>query len=230
MSSLTHTFKSSIGSKTLMAVTGMGLVVFAIVHMAGNLQVFVSPVALNQYAVSLRKVPALLWAARAGLIVLVLLHIASAIQLTINNRRARQTPYVRRDYVTTGYAARTMVYSGVIIAAFVVFHLAHYTFLWVTPGFSALTDELGRHDVHRMVVLGFENYAISALYIISVGLLCMHLSHGIPSFFQSLGLRHPKYQPFVENSGPVIAVLLFLGYAAVPVGVMLDLVPRAGGA
>jgi succinate dehydrogenase / fumarate reductase cytochrome b subunit len=138
--------------------------------------------------------------------------------------------YARKDHRVASYAGRTMVWSGIIVFGFIAFHLAHYTLYLVTPEYKNLHDSLGRHDVYAMVVHGFSNVGLSVLYIISVGLLCAHLSHGIPSFFQSLGLRHPKYTPAIEASGPIIAVLLFLGYAAVPVGVMAKWVTLAGGA
>jgi succinate dehydrogenase / fumarate reductase cytochrome b subunit len=212
--------RSSIGAKMLMAVTGIGLVLFTIAHMLGNLQVFGGPAAINGYAHSLRQVPGLLWTARAGLIVAVLLHIGAAIRVTLQNLAARPEGYRARDYRAASYASRTMVWSGVILFAFVVYHLAHFTLLWVRPEYKTFIDDMGRHDVYRMVVTGFSHELVAIAYIIAVGLLCMHLAHGIPSFLQTLGIRHPKYTPMLEVAGPAIAVLLFLGFAAVPVGVM----------
>ncbi len=212
--------KSSIGNKILMAITGVALLLFAIGHMLGNLQVYGGPSMINGYAKGLRDLGPLLWIARGGLIAVVLLHIGSAIGLTMKNRAARPVSYAYNDHVVTSYAARTMVMSGMIIFAFIAFHLAHYTFLWVDTAYQGYTDALGRHDVYKMVTEGFSNYAVSAFYIVAVFLLCSHLSHGIPSFFQTLGLRHPKYQPVIEKSGPVIAGLLFLGYVSVPIGVI----------
>lgn len=229
MSWLVAYVKSSIGKKTLMGITGIALVLFAFVHMAANLQVFIGPDAINSYGASLRQMPALLWAARGGLLLAVLLHIGMAVSLTSANRRARPVAYARKDYRTTGYAARTMAISGLIVFAFIAYHLAHYTLLVVDTSYKTLTDPFGRHDVYSMVVKGFSSVPVSALYIISVGLLCMHLSHGIPSFFQSLGLRHPKYTPAVEAAGPVLAGILFLGFIAVPIGVMAGWVAPVGG-
>jgi succinate dehydrogenase / fumarate reductase cytochrome b subunit len=217
----TSYLKSSVGAKTTMAVSGLAMVLFAFVHMLGNLQVFASPTALNEYAVKLRELGPLLWVARLGLVAVVILHVGSAFRLVQLNRAARPTAYsAPQKHHETGIAARTMAMSGVIILAFIAFHLAHYTFLVVNPEFRGLTDAAGRHDVHSMVVAGFGNPVISLFYIMAVGLLCVHLSHGIPSFFQTLGLRHPKYTPAVEVSGPVLAGLLFIGFAIVPLGVM----------
>jgi succinate dehydrogenase / fumarate reductase cytochrome b subunit len=198
--------------------------------MLANLQIFVGSSAINGYGDGLRKLPALLWGARGGLILIVLLHIFSAARLTRKNRAARPRGYAFTDYRAAGYASRTMVLSGLILFAFIAFHLAHYTLLWVDTGFQSFTDDMGRHDIYRMVVVGFSNYWVSALYVIAVGLLCSHLSHGIPSFFQSLGLRHPKYTPGVTASGPVIAVLIFAGFISVPIAVMAKWVTLAGGA
>jgi succinate dehydrogenase / fumarate reductase cytochrome b subunit len=222
--------RSSIGTKMLMAVTGLALVAFAFAHMLGNLQIFLGPDAINGYAKSLRMVPALLWTARTGLILMVLLHIGAAVLLVLENRAARPVPYAKTSRIVTGYAARTMAYSGLIIVAFVAYHLAHFTLLWTNPEFRTLHDAVGRHNVYDMVVTGFQNKAIAALYIIAVGLLCMHLSHGIPSFFQSLGLRHGKYTPAVELIGPVAAVLLFVGYVSVPISVMAGWIKLSGAA
>jgi len=222
--------RSSIGSKMLMGLTGIALVLFAIIHMAANLQIFAGPAAINHYGHSLRQIPALLWGVRGGLLLIVVIHIVSAVRLSAANRAARPVKYAYTDYRAAGYASRTMVLSGLILFAFIAFHLAHYTLLWVDSSYTSFTDELGRHDIYHMVIVGFGNYGVSALYIISVGLLCAHLSHGIPSFFQSLGLRHPRYTPFVDKAGPVVALLIFLGFISVPIAVMAKWITYSGGA
>ncbi|RMH40235.1 MAG: succinate:quinone oxidoreductase [Deltaproteobacteria bacterium] len=226
---LSRFLRSSIGAKMLMAVTGAALLLFVIAHMLGNLQVFLGPSAINGYAHSLRMMPGLLWTARIGLLVAVVLHIVSGIRVTSLNRAARPERYRGRQYRAATMASRSMPVSGLVIFAFVAYHLAHYTLMWVNPEFKTFTDDLGRHDVYRMVVTGFSNKGVAALYIIAVGLLCSHLAHGIPSFFQTLGLRHPKFTPAIEVLGPAIAIVLFLGFAAVPVGVMAKWVTLAGG-
>jgi len=222
--------RSSIGSKMLMAVTGIALVLFVIIHMVANLQIFMGPVAINSYGHHLRQLPPLLWGARGGLLLVVVLHIGSAIRLTLQNRAARPRAYAYTDYRAAGYASRTMALSGLILFAFIAFHLAHYTLLWVDTSFQGFTDQMGRHDIYHMVIVGFSNYWVSALYIIAVWLLCSHLSHCIPSYFQTLGLRHPKYTPGIEKSGPVIAGLIFLGFISVPIAVMAKWITLAGGA
>jgi len=225
-----HFVKSSIGSKMLMGATGIALVLFVIVHMAANLQAFAGPTQLNIYGKHLRDLPWLLWGARGGLLLVVLIHIATAIKLARANRAARPVGYAYTDYRAASYASRTMVYSGLILFAFIAFHLAHYTLLWVTPEYTKYVDDMGRHDVYRMVIHGFSNYGISALYIVSVFLLCSHLAHGIPSFFQSLGVRHPKVTPAIERFGPILAWLIFIGFISVPIAVMAKWITFPGGA
>jgi succinate dehydrogenase / fumarate reductase cytochrome b subunit len=215
--------------KMIMAVSGLLLVLFAIAHMAGNLQVFLGRDQINAYARGLRDLGPLLWIARAGLIVLVLIHIAAAISLTRANRAARPVPYAYYRPVVTSYAARTMFWSGLIIAAFVVYHLLHFTLHQTNPGFATLHDPYGRHDVYTMVVKGFSVTWVVAAYAVAVGLLCAHLWHGVPSFFQSLGLNHPKYNGLIDKLGPLVAVLLFVGYVSVPIGVLAGVLKLPAG-
>jgi len=216
----TQYFRSSIGTKTLMAITGLILVLFVTGHMLGNLQIFLGAEAINAYGASLRAHPLFLWIVRGGLLITVVVHINAAIRLAAANRRARPIPYQRVTYSATTYGARTMLVSGLIIFAFLAYHLAHYTVLIVNPEYKTLTDALGRHDVYAMVVSGFSNFGVVALYLVAVFLLTTHLGHGIPSFFQSLGWRHAKYTPSIEKWGPRFGWILFLGFAAVPIGVI----------
>lgn len=221
--------RSSIGAKMLMAITGISLVLFVIVHMLANLQMFVGQATFNAYGHGLRKMPALLWTARAGVLIAVLIHIGSAIRLTVINKRARPERYRYTDYRAAGYASRTMVASGFILFAFIGFHLAHYTLFFVDGSFSELRDQMGRHDAYTMVVKGFSHYIVSGFYLVAVGLLCAHLAHGIPSFFQTLGLRHPRYTPILDVVGPAVALAIFLGFASVPIAVMAKWVTLTGG-
>ncbi len=213
-------FTSSIGAKMLMAITGLALVLFILGHMLGNLQIFAGREAINSYAAALQSMPALLWTVRGGLVVIVLLHALSAITLTLANRAARPIKYAYNDYVVTGYAARTMIWGGIIVGLFIAYHVAHFTLLLTNPEFAAMTDSAGRHDVYGMVVVGFEQIPISIIYIVAIAALCLHLSHGIPSFAQSLGLHHPKFTPLLEKLGLVIALAIFIGMASIPASVL----------
>jgi succinate dehydrogenase / fumarate reductase cytochrome b subunit len=159
----------------------------------------------------------------------IVLHVITAVRVTRKNRAARPTKYVKRRYRRSSPAARTMIFTGLIIFAFIAYHLAQFTLHWTNPEYGHMHDALGRHDVYSMVVMGFHNYAISALYIIAVALVCMHLTHGVPSFFQTLGLRHPKYTPLLNFLGIALALGLFVGFCSVPVSVMAHWIKPLGG-
>lgn len=207
-----------------MAVTGAALFLFAVGHMAGNLQVFLGPDAINRYGHFLQTTPEILWPARLGLLACVCVHLGAAAMLTIENWRARDTQYAKSDLVAASYASRTMVLSGVIIFAFVVFHLLHFTAQTVDPSYRQLHDAAGRHDVYRMVVTGFSNAWVAGFYVVAVGLLCLHLSHGISAMLQSLGIKNEVNACTIDCGARIVAVALFLGYAAVPVGVLTGVV------
>lgn len=228
MSNRTAVFTSSIGSKVIMALTGVGLVLFVIAHMAGNLQMFIGQDAINAYGVTLRKVPTLLWLVRSGLIAIAIVHVVMSIRLKLQNRGARPVAYAFKDTVKATLASRTMIMSGLIILAFVVFHLLHFTLGVTDPKNFHLADSQGRHDVYNMVVRGFQNAFVAGFYILAMVLLFSHLSHGASSFFQSLGWNHPRWNAFIKRFGPVIAWLLCLGFVSVPLAVLLGLLKPVG--
>jgi succinate dehydrogenase / fumarate reductase, cytochrome b subunit len=220
---------SSIGAKSIMALTGLGLTFFVIAHMLGNLQLFLGPDALNAYAAKLKDMPELLWLARLGLLAIFAIHIALGIWLWLNNRQARPVPYVYQNTRAATVASRTMLYSGLVLLAFVVFHLAHYTFGWLYPDYLTFRDPKQRFDVYRMTVEGFRVWWVSLAYIVSMLFLGLHLSHGIASTAQSLGINHPRYNPWIKNGGLALAVILTVGNIAMPVAVLLGVVNLAGG-
>lgn len=226
---LTHFLKSTIGSKWLMAVTGAGWVLYLIAHMLGNLQIFAGPDTINGYAAALKDMPPVLWTARALLALGILFHIVLALRLKARSSAARPVGYVKKKSLRTSAAGRAMILSGLALGAFLAYHIAHFTLLVVDTDYQTLVDYAGRHDVYSMVVLGFSNVIVSSLYIVAVALVCAHLVHGLPSLFQTFGMRHPKYTPFLNRAGLTVAVLLFIGFAAVPVGVMAKWVGPAGG-
>jgi succinate dehydrogenase / fumarate reductase cytochrome b subunit len=220
-------FKTSIGLKIIMAVTGLGLFGFAMVHMLGNLQVFLGPESLNGYAKLLHAEPAILWIFRLALLGMVFLHVVAAIQLTVLNKAARPQNYGEYHPVKATLASRTMIYSGSIVLAFIVFHILHFTTKDIFSEYKDYTtvlkgDEV--HDVYRMVVTGFSVPWVSAFYVVSVALLCWHLSHGLSSLFRSLGLSSPAWSPVQELFAKGASVILFLGMASVPVSILLGLV------
>src|SRR5215831_6201293 len=222
--SLRRLWRSSLGKKYVMAITGFGLWVFVIVHMLGNLQIFLGPIKINAYAALLKATPALLWPARAGLLFIATLHVVTATQLVLANRRARPIGYEFKKPAASTFANRTMWISGLIIFAFILFHLAHFTFGWVNPQFLRLEDAWGRHDVYRMMIDGFSNPLVSIFYIISMGLLLSHLSHGVSSLFQSLGLRSKKTFGFFDKLAKISALALFIGNSLIPLAIMFRFV------
>jgi succinate dehydrogenase / fumarate reductase, cytochrome b subunit len=225
---VTGFYRSSIGKKMTVAGTGVILILFVIGHLLGNLQIFFGPDWINGYSQHLRDLGPLLWLVRIFLLVTVIVHIYVTIRLAIDNRRARPERYLERDYVKATFASRHMVMSGLIVLAFILYHLAHFTVRVTDRRFALLkADPLGHYDVYSMMVYGFQNIYVSGFYVVGLFLLTLHLSHGSSSLFQSLGLNNQKLTPRLATAGRVFAWLLFAGYTSIPVAVLLGLVKPA---
>ena len=261
---------SSLGKKYIMALSGLILVGFATGHMVGNLQMFLHPDWINEYSYKLQHLPyGLLWVVRLVLLVCVVAHIATAVLLVVENYRARPEKYVARDRIQASFASRTMKYSGVILLAFIVFHILHFTVQSVHPEFKELEtrllgvesghgymesrtlwgvyDKLSAHgefpdsktlevhDVYSMVAIGFSPrfWYVSVFYIVSMGLLCFHLMHGISSMFQSLGFRNAIWRRYLDRAALVIALVVFVGFASIPLagltGIIEPITPLVAG-
>lgn len=219
---------SSVGRKIIVAVTGVILILFVIGHLLGNLQIFIGPDWINSYAQHLRDLGPLLWMIRAFLLASVILHIYFTILLAIENRRARPEAYRDRNYAKASWASRHMVVSGLVVLAFIVYHLAHFTFRVTDPRFALLkSDAQGHYDVFSMMVYGFQNVYVSAFYIVGLFLLTLHLTHGSSSFFQSLGFNNQRMTPKLAIGGRVFAWLLFIGYTSIPLAVLAGLIKPA---
>jgi succinate dehydrogenase / fumarate reductase cytochrome b subunit len=219
---------SSIGRKWVVALTGIVLVLFVIGHMLGNLSLFLGQNAINSYAQFLQGLGEILWLVRIVLLTCVVLHIWFTITLWHENMRSRPQKYaVKNDLGTTVYA-RLMRVSGLTVLAFVLYHLAQFTWQYFTPETRTWVDAEGRHDVYRMVITAFECPFVSGFYILAVGLLGMHLSHGVASLFQTLGITTEKMRPVFERGGLILAWIVFLGFASIPAAVLLGLVKVAG--
>jgi succinate dehydrogenase / fumarate reductase cytochrome b subunit len=222
--SIIRFYQSSIGRKILVALTGAAMVLFVIAHMIGNLLVFAGPDALNTYAKKLADLGPLLWLARLGLLVAVVVHIMATVQLTIANKAARPQEYGMKEYREASSASRTMIWSGLIILAFLLYHLCHYT--WgVANGYYDKDNARywlpdGSHNVYNMVIDGFSWVPASLFYILGMFLLFRHLGHGIASMFQTLGFTTPKTRPLIEATGNIIAIALFAGNSLMPIAVM----------
>ena len=222
--------KSSIGRKQIMAVTGLLLFGFVVAHMLGNLQIYLGQDALNDYAKHLEELPLLLWPARVILLTTLIVHIFVSMSLAAENRAARPVRYQVYGTVHASYASRTMVVSGILIFIFIGYHLLHFTFGQVQPQFFEHLDAKGREDVYGMVVHGFQNIYVSASYVFAMAVLCLHLSHGLQSLFQSLGLRSRAAAPFLSTMSAAVSLLIFIGNSSIPVSVLLGLVKMPGGA
>ena len=210
-------YDSAIGKKAIMAITGLILFGFLIAHMAGNLQVFLGMEVMNNYAETLHANPPLLWAARIVLLVSVLLHIWASIQLYLLKKEARPISYIKPGNVQASWASRTMMLSGPVIAAFVIFHLLHLTTGTLHPRFVELR-------AYENVVNGFRQPLVSVIYVVAMLLAGSHLSHGIWSMFQSMGFSHPRYTPLIKKFASVFAWILVAGFVSVPVAVLAGLV------
>jgi succinate dehydrogenase cytochrome b subunit len=212
-------WQTTVGKKAVMAVTGVILFGFVVGHLLGNLQIYLSPEKINHYSAALHSMPALLWGARFTLLVSVFLHIWASWQLVLLQRAARPIGYVKKVNAHSTYASRTMVWSGPIILVFVIFHLLHFTFGAIHPG-----GPFSEHDVYNNVVAGFQVWPVSLFYIIAMILLCYHLYHGLWSMFQTLGISHPVYTPWLRTLAKIVALLIAIGNISIPVSVLAGLI------
>ena len=226
MKIITNIFASSLGKKYIMAVSGLVMFLFVLGHLAGNLQIFLGPEAINRYGHFLQSNPELIWPARLFLLLMLVLHIWSATKLSLENRAARPVGYAVFEPIGSSYASRTMLVSGIIVFVFIVYHLLHYTvqvkYINLTgENFIDFTDPEKRHDIYKMMVVGFSNGWVSGFYVLGVGLLSLHLSHGASSMFQSIGWKNEAYRPVLDKAAQVVAWLIFLGYVSIPVAILL---------
>ncbi len=210
---------STIGQKVVMAATGVILFGFVVGHMLGNLQVFLGPKALNDYAVLLRQLGhgGLIWIVRAALLIAVGLHMWTATALTLGNWASRPVGYRRWKARESTYASRTMVWSGPILAAFIVYHLMHLTFGNAHPAFV-------EGDVYRNVISGFRVWPVSMFYIVAQLALGLHLYHGVWSMMQTGGLSHPRYNPLRTAFSALLTSAVVVGNISIPVAVLAGVV------
>lgn len=229
-----------------MALTGLVLVLFVMGHMLGNLQIFLGAEVINGYAYKLHhELPtAALWAIRLFLLACVAVHIWAAVSLTLDNRKARPQSYAVGKPVQATYASRTMRISGVILLAFIIFHIAHYTarvvpgMQYEEPGVLSPTEvplvkggdavlkngePVMTFNVNDMMVAGFQVWWVSAFYIIATGLLCLHLAHGVSSMFQTMGLRNKEWRKRLDLIALAYGWIVFIGFAVIPLAALTGL-------
>lgn len=223
--SLTRFYQSSIGKKTLVALTGAMLVLFVLGHMIGNLLIFVGKDAINEYGHFLQTVGHGMgvWVARIGLLAAVLIHIVATIQLTKANRAAREQRYGVEATQCASRSSRFMIWSGLTILAFIVYHLLHFTAHAGNNYGSYMTMLDGHevHDVYKMVIAGFSWAPASVFYIVAMAMLCSHLSHGVSSLFQTLGVVTNKNWPIFVLLGRAFALVVLVGNCSIPIAIWL---------
>ena len=210
-------WNSSVGKKAVMAITGLVGLGFVLGHMLGNLQVYLGREQLNGYAEALHHNLPLLWGTRVVVLLAVLLHLVAAVELQGMKNAARPVGYKKPGNIQATAQSRTMILSGVILLAFIAFHLMHLTLGNAHPSFIPL-------DAYGNLVRGFSVWWVSAFYIVAMGLLGMHLSHGAFSMFFSVGLIHPKYKNATRAVTYGLMLLVVLGNISIPVAVLTGVV------
>lgn len=221
--SLCQFWHSSIGKKIIVALTGAVLAAFLLGHLTGNLLMYVGAEAFNEYAEFLHNMlhGAGVWIARISLLTCLVLHVAATISLVRANNAAKGQNYEKAETSVASGSSRIMVWSGLTILAFVIFHILHFT----TRNTSARLKELGdTGDAYQMVIEGFLSIPVSLFYIIAISLLCSHLSHGVASIFQTLGLRTRSNASLINGFAKGYTALIWVGFISIPVAVLADII------
>jgi succinate dehydrogenase / fumarate reductase cytochrome b subunit len=206
----------SVGRKVLLALTGLFMVVFLAAHLAGNSTIWGGPDSINSYGEHLHSLQVLLWPLRAIMLLVLCTHVFLGITLTLENRRARHGKYavIRRQKTTL--SGRTMIWTGLFILLFLVYHILHFT-LRLTPGTLVVPDGLGRMDVYSMIVSGFLNKTVGVVYLAAMTALFFHAGHGVGSIFQTLGIANDKTLPGFSVFGRLVSAVFLLGFGLIPI-------------
>jgi succinate dehydrogenase / fumarate reductase, cytochrome b subunit len=223
-------YSTAVGKKYVMAITGIGMMGFVLFHMIGNLKMYLGAEDLNHYAEFLKKLlyplapeETVLWILRGGLITMLLLHLHAAFTLTQLNRHARSVKYQSaRDYQVASFASRSMRMTGVVVLAFIVWHLLDLTFGAVNT--IGADGEFVKAEVYDNVVRSFDRPVVAAFYIIANVLLGIHLFHGAWSIFQSLGWNNPRFNKWRRGFAAGFATLVVVGNISFPIAVMAGIV------
>ena len=214
-------FKNTVGRKVLMSCTGLLMIFFVIIHLLGNASVFAGPAAINAWAAKIHSLTLLLWLFRTAMFIVLSLHIYLGTLLTFENRAAKSGTYAGRKTLRSTFAGRYMIWTGVLTGVYLVYHILHFTAHLISPELSSAVniDKMGRPDVFIMMMLNFRNAVVSLVYISAMVALALHLTHGIQSFFQTLGLNNDNTFPVVIKAGAIAAVIIFLGYISIPISI-----------
>ncbi|SHI53246.1 succinate dehydrogenase subunit C [Malonomonas rubra DSM 5091] len=220
-----HLFTSTVGRKILMAVTGLLLVGFITIHLIGNLTIFAGNEAINIYAAGLHSMPPVVWIFRLVILVLFAIHITFGIQLTVENSAATPEQYAIQVTQKTTFAAKSMIYTGLIILAFILYHLLHFTMHVVHTDAIEPYNQLvnGRHNVFGMVGTSFQSAFITIAYAIAIIALAFHLTHGLQSFIQTLGWSNGPSQDKVSAIGKLVAIAYGVLYVAIPLAFLFHI-------
>ncbi|MEE9382402.1 MAG: succinate dehydrogenase cytochrome b subunit [Nannocystaceae bacterium] len=219
--------RSTIGAKVVMAVTGAVWLGWLIAHMLGNLGVFAGRDTFNAYAALLQTSGLVLWGMRLTMLAALVAHVGAAMRLSALNLAARPHQYARKQHLRASFAGRFMLVSGLLVLAFVVYHLLHFTLGVTHPDHFNVVDAQGRHDAYGMLVRGFQTPLVAAIYLVALAALSLHLSHAITSMLNTFGITTDGH-PFFSRVGPAIATILILGNVAIVLGVSRDLQPDPG--
>jgi succinate dehydrogenase / fumarate reductase cytochrome b subunit len=211
---------NTVGRKVTMAVTGLLMVLFVVVHLLGNSSIFAGPGGINAYAAKLHSLGPVVWIFRVVLGALLGLHVIVGVLLTLENWAAKPGKYAVKKMAKATFASETMIWTGLLLLFFIVYHLLQFT-ARVTPDVVLGHDTQGRVDVFTMVVSSFRIVPIALVYVAAMVTLFLHLSHGIQSIFQTIGLTNDKALPQYERYGKLLSVLFLLGYSSIPILVLV---------
>jgi len=222
----TDFYRSTIGKKIIMGVTGLIGVAFVIVHMLGNLQVFIGPAKINGYGALLHgPLAEFTWLVRIILIIAVVLHVLMAYQLTEISAAARPVGYQHKEPQVATWASRTMKWGGVLLLLFIIFHILHFTTQTIDPaGWRGMTDSQGRRDVYGNIVASFHIWWVAAFYILAMIALGFHLYHGAWSSVRTLGYAKASAHPLHRRIALAVALVVWVGFTLVPVGVIAGVI------
>lgn len=215
MQLLQHT----VGRKILMAITGQLMVLFVIVHLIGNSSIFIGPDGINAYAKHLHDLGPLVWVFRLVMLALLTVHVVFGIQLTLENSAANPDSYAVKKRINATFSSENMIWTGLLLLGFIVYHILHFT-ARVTPDIVQGVDAQGRYDVFKMVTTSFHMGGIVAIYVVAMIVLFFHLSHGIQSFFQTMGWNNENARPAFQKVGKVLSIIFLLGYSSIPVFIL----------
>lgn len=208
----------SVGLKVVVAVTGLVMLAFVAFHLVNNVHIFLGQEVYNRDAFAWKH-PLVIHKLRVVLLTAIVLHVGATVWMTLNNRRARATPYQKVVYVRSTWTARAMIVSGLMVGLFVVYHVLHAKAGWIHADLHEAVDPWGRKDVYNLIVISLQNPLTNIIYLLGLTGLFAHLHHGIQSTLGSLGVHHQAWSAWIRNGGRLLALLLYLGYASIPISV-----------